>query len=343
MTATAERILELLREPFALGDNQSLHTVTASIGIATGPRTTAEDLLRDADVALYEAKGAGKQRYALFHPEMRQAVESHFELQMDLGLAVERDELFLMYQPIFEIDTGTVVGVEALLRWQHPVRGVVMPDEFLPILEESGLILTAGRQVLHRACQQATEWRRAGHDLSMSVNLSPRQLDSPGIVSHIAEALEASGLSPDHLVVEITENILMHDPASTEERISKLKSLGISVAIDGFGSGYSSLAYLSKFPVDILKIDRSFIASMTSSEHSSALIHSLVQLGKSLGLVTVAEGIEERHQLEQLRDELCDTGQGFLYAKPLSAEELTAFLGAHIVGPRATGSDLAST
>ena len=183
LTATAERILELLREPFALGDNQSLHTVTASIGIATGPRTTAEDLLRDADVALYEAKGAGKQRYALFHPEMRQAVESHFELQMDLGLAVERDELFLMYQPIFEIDTGTVVGVEALLRWQHPVRGVVMPDEFLPILEESGLILTAGRQVLHRACQQATEWRRAGHDLSMSVNLSPRQLDSPGIVS----------------------------------------------------------------------------------------------------------------------------------------------------------------
>ena len=342
-TVAAERILELLREPFALGDNQSLHTVTASIGIATGPRTTAEDLLRDADVALYEAKGAGKQRYALFHPEMRQAVESHFELQMDLGLAVERDELFLMYQPIFEIDTGTVVGVEALLRWQHPVRGVVMPDQFLPILEESGLILTAGRQVLHRACQQATEWRRAGHDLSMSVNLSPRQLDSPGIVSHIAEALEASGLSPDHLVVEITENILMHDPASTEERISKLKSLGISVAIDGFGSGYSSLAYLSKFPVDILKIDRSFIASMTSSEHSSALIHSLVQLGKSLGLVTVAEGIEERHQLEQLRDELCDTGQGFLYAKPLSAEELTAFLGAHIVGPRATGSDLAST
>ena len=343
LTATAERILELLREPFALGDNQSLHTVTASIGIATGPRTTAEDLLRDADVALYEAKGAGKQRYALFQPEMRQAVESHFELQMDLGLAVERDEFFLMYQPIFEIDTGTVVGVEALLRWQHPVRGVVMPDEFLPILEESGLILTAGRQVLHRACQQATEWRRAGHDLSMSVNLSPRQLDSPGIVSHIAEALEASGLSPDHLVVEITENILMHDPASTEERISKLKSLGISVAIDGFGSGYSSLAYLSKFPVDILKIDRSFIASMTSSEHSSALIHSLVQLGKSLGLVTVAEGIEERHQLEQLRDELCDTGQGFLYAKPLSAEELTAFLGAHIVGPHATGSDLAST
>ena len=341
-TATAERILELFREPFALGDNHSLHTVTASIGIATGPRATAGELLRDADVALYEAKGAGKQRYALFQPEMRRAVERHVELQMDLGLAVERDEFFLVYQPIFEIDTGAVVGVEALLRWQHPIRGVVMPDEFIPILEESGLILTAGRQVLHRACQQASEWRRIGYDLSMSVNLSPRQLDSPGIVGDITEALEVSGLGPDHLVVEITENTLMRDPVSTLERISQLKALGISVAVDDFGSGYSSLAYLRSFPVDILKIDRSFIASMTSSERSSALIHSLVQLGKSLGLDTVAEGIEEQQQLEQLRDEQCDTGQGFLYAKPLSPQELTAFLSTRVVSPRARGSDLAS-
>jgi diguanylate cyclase (GGDEF)-like protein/PAS domain S-box-containing protein len=342
-TVTAKRILELLLEPFALGDNQSLHTVTASIGIATGPRATAEELLRDADVALYEAKAAGKQRYTLFQPEMRRAVESHVELQMDLGLAVERDEFFLAYQPIFEIDTCAVVGVEALLRWQHPIRGVVMPDEFIPILEENGLIITVGRQVLLRACRQAAEWRRAGYDLSMSVNVSPRQLDSPGIVSDITEALEASGLGPDHLVVEITENTLMRDPASTVDRISQLKSLGISVAVDDFGTGYSSLAYLRRFPVDILKIDRSFIASMTSSERSSALIHSLVQLGKSLGLDTVAEGIEERQQLEQLRDEQCDTGQGFLYAKPLSPQELKAFLSTHIVGRRATGIDLAST
>ena len=325
-TVTAKRILELLLEPFALGDNQSLHTVTASIGIATGPRATAEELLRDADVALYEAKAAGKQRYTLFQPEMRRAVESHVELQMDLGLAVERDEFFLAYQPIFEIDTGAVVGVEALLRWQHPIRGVVMPDEFIPILEENGLIITVGRQVLLRACRQAAEWRRAGYDLSMSVNVSPRQLDSPGIVSDITEALEASGLGPDHLVVEITENTLMRDPATTVARISQLKALGIRVAVDDFGTGYSSLAYLRRFPVDILKIDRSFIASMTSSERSSALIHSLVQLGKSLGLDTVAEGIEERQQLEQLRDEQCDTGQGFLYAKPLSPQELKAFL-----------------
>jgi len=332
-TVTAERIFELLREPFVLGDNQSLHTVTASIGIATGPRATAEELLRDADVALYEAKTAGKQRYTMFQPEMRRAVESHVELQMDLSLAVERDEFFLAYQPIFEIDTGAVVGVEALLRWHHPSRGVVMPDEFIPILEESGQILTVGQQVLHRACQQAAEWRGAGYDLSMSVNVSPRQLDSPGIVSDITEALEASGLDPHRLVVEITENTLMRDPASTVERISQLKALGISVAVDDFGTGYSSLAYLRRFPVDILKIDRSFIASMTSSERSSALIHSLVQLGKSLGLDTVAEGIEEPQQLEQLRDEQCDTGQGFLYAKPLSPQELEAFLSTHIVAP----------
>ena len=343
LTATAERILELLREPFALGDNQSLHTVTASIGIATGPRATAGELLRDADVALYEAKGAGKQRYTLFQPGMRQAVEIHVELQMDLGLAVERDEFFLAYQPIFQIDTGAVVGVEALLRWQHPIRGVVMPDEFIPILEESGLILTVGRQVLHRACQQACECHKAGYDLSMSVNLSPRQLDSPGIVRDITDALEASGLDPRHLVVEITENTLMRDPASTLERISQLKALGISVAVDNFGSGYSSLAYLRRFPVDILKIDRSFIASMTTSEHSSALIHSLVQLGKSLGLDTVAEGIEEQQQLEQLRDEKCDTGQGFLYAKPLSPQELEVFLGTHPVASYDEGRDLGTT
>ncbi len=341
-TLAAERILEVLREPFALGDNQSPHTVTASIGIATGPRASAEDLLRDADVALYEAKAAGKQRYALFQPEMRRAVESHVELQMDLGSAVGRDEFFLVYQPIFEIDTCAVVGVEALLRWQHPIRGVVMPDEFIPILEESGLILTVGRQVLHLACQQATEWRRAGYDLSMSVNVSPRQLDSPGIVSDITEALEASGLGPDHLVLEITESTLMRDPASTVDRISQLKALGIRVAVDDFGTGYSSLAYLRRFPVDILKIDRSFIVSMTSSEGSSAMIHSLVQLGKSLGLDTVAEGIEEQQQLEQLRDEQCDTGQGFLYAKPLSPQDLEVFLSTHIVAPRVTGSDLAS-
>jgi PAS domain S-box-containing protein len=342
-TKTAERILELFREPFALGDNQSLHAVTASVGIATGPRATVEELLRDADVALYEAKGAGKQRYTLFQPGMRRAVESHVELQKDLGLAVERDEFFLVYQPIFKIDTGAVVGVEALLRWQHPIRGVVMPDEFIPVLEESGLILTVGPQVLHRACQQAAECHRAGYDLSMSVNLSPRQLDSPGIVSDITGALEASGLDPHHLVIGITENTLMRVPARTVERISELKALGISVAVDDFGTAYSSLAYLRKFPVDILKIDRSFMASMTSSERSSALIHSLVQLGKSLGLDTVAEGIEEQQQLEQLRDEQCDTGQGFLYAKPLSPQELMAFLSTHTLAPRVTGSDLAST
>ena len=339
----AERILEVLREPFALGDNQSLHTVTASIGIATGPRASAEDLLRDADVALYEAKAAGKQRYALFQSGMRRAVESHVELQMDLRSAVGRDEFFLAYQPIFKIDTGAVVGVEALLRWQHPIRGVVMPDEFIPTLEESGLILTVGRQVLHRACQQAAEWRRAGYDLSMSVNISPRQLDSPGIVNDITEALEASGLDHHRLVVEITESTLMRDPASTVERISQLKALGIRVAVDDFGTGYSSLAYLRRFQVDILKIDRTFIASMTSSEQSSTLVHSLVQLGKSLGLDTVAEGIEEQQQLEQLRDEQCDTGQGFLYAKPLSPQELMAFLSTHTLAPRVTGSDLAST
>jgi predicted signal transduction protein with EAL and GGDEF domain len=341
--AVAERVLEAFREPFALGDNQSLHTVTASIGIATGPRSTAEELLRDADVALYEAKAAGKQCYIVFQPEMRWALESYVELQKDLGRAVERDEFLLVYQPIFEIETSAVVGVEALLRWQHPARGLVMPNEFIPILEENGLIITVGRQVLIRACQQAAEWRKAGYDLSMSVNVSPRQLDSPGIVGDIAEALERSGLEPPRLVIEITESTLMRDPSSTVERIAKLKTLGVSVAVDDFGTGYSSLAYLRRFPVDILKIDRSFIASMTSSERSSSLIHALVQLGKTLGLDTVAEGIEEPQQLEQLRAEQCDTGQGFLFAKPLSREGLGNFLTSHVVASRKHRGDRPSS
>jgi diguanylate cyclase (GGDEF)-like protein/PAS domain S-box-containing protein len=329
-TVVAERILRLLREPFPLGDKQSLHTVTASIGIATGVRESAEELLRDADVALYQAKAAGKQRYMLFQPQMREAVASHLELQLDLSSAFEHDEFILVYQPILEIDANTVVGVEALLRWQHPIRGVVMPDEFIPILEDSGLIVEVGRQVLNRVCQQAVVWRERGYDLSVSVNISPRQLDCPGIVDDIGEALTSSGLEPDRLVLEIAESTLMRDPANTVERITQLKAVGVRVAVDDFGTGYSSLAYLRRFPVDILKIDRTFIASMTTSERSSTLIHTLVQLGKSLGLDTVAEGIEEREQLEQLRDEECDTGQGYLYAKPLSPDDFIAFLGTNM-------------
>jgi diguanylate cyclase (GGDEF)-like protein len=325
----AERILDVLQEPFSLGDKGSLYTVTASIGIATGNRGSADDLLRDADVALYEAKAAGKQRYVMFEPQMQRSLESHLELKVDLRSAMERNEFFLSYQPIFEIGSGSIVGVEALLRWQHPTRGIIMPDDFIHMLEESGLIISVGRQVLHRACQQAAEWRDAGYDLSVSVNVSPRQLNCPGLLGDITAALESSNMDPTRLVVEITESTLMTDPASTVERIAELKNLGVRVAVDNFGTGYSSLAFLRRFPVDILKIDRNFIASMTISQGSSALIHTLVQLGRILGLDTVAEGIEDQGQLDRLKKEEVDTGQGFLYSHPLSPQELEVFLRSH--------------
>jgi predicted signal transduction protein with EAL and GGDEF domain len=342
-TVVAERILDVLREPFLLGRHGSMYAVSASIGVAAGPRDSAEDLLRDADIALREAKAAGKRRYVVFQPQMQQAVENHLELQADLRSAVERDEFFLVFQPIFEIGTEVVVGAEALLRWQHPVRGVVMPDDFVPQLEESGLIIPVGAQVVRRACQQAADLCEAGYDLWMSVNVSPRQLGSPALLGDITKALESSGLDPHKLVVEVTEGTLMGDPASTAERMSRLKALGVRVAIDDFGTGYSSFAHLRRFPVDILKIDRSFIASMTTSQRSSALVHTLVQLGRSLGLNTVAEGIEEQQQLDQLREERCDTGQGFLYARPLAPADLEAFLGTHGFMAAGAGSELTSS
>ncbi len=324
----AQRIRDVLAEPFLLESHPNTPlTITASIGVASGERETAQDLLRDADIALYRAKATGKDCWALFEPEMQTAVLDRLALKLDLQSAMDAGEFFLLYQPLFELDSMRVFGAEALLRWQHPSRGVVGPDEFIPMLEEMGSIVEVGRWVLEESCRQAASWRARGHAMTMSVNVSMRQLATPALLDHVRSALATSGLPAEALVLEITETDLMRDADSTIAHLSQLKTLGVQVAIDDFGTGYSSLSYLRQFPVDALKIDRSFIASMANSSESAALIHTMVELGRALGLETLAEGIEDRAQLESLRREQCARGQGYLFSRPISAEALERILG----------------
>ena len=320
----AERLLEVLRAPFDL-DGTTVE-VTASIGIAIGDRSAPGELLRDADIALYQAKASGKNRHIVFAPEMHAAVLDHRQLELDLRAALERDEFFLVYQPICSLETRAVTGVEALIRWQHPVRGVVHPDFFIPLLEETGMIVDVGRWVLRAACAQAMVWREHGFTLDLAVNVSGKQLDHDSFVIDVHETLAATHLDPKHLTLEITESVAMRDTDDTATRLGEFKALGVRVAIDDFGTGYSSLAHLRRFPVDALKIDRSFIAGISESPETEALVHMLVQLGKTLAIETVAEGIEEYAQFSHLRREHCDSGQGFLIAHPLAADDVERFL-----------------
>jgi diguanylate cyclase (GGDEF)-like protein len=322
----AERLLEALKHPFKLGEHEETRlTVTASIGIAAGPRVSAEELLRDADIAMYRAKWDGKNRYAVFETGMQDTVQNRMELDMDLREALEKDEFFLAYQPTFTLTDMTPTGVEALIRWQHPTRGIVQPDAFIPLLEETGLIVEVGRWVLLQACRQGSEWQRAGYPIAIAVNVSARQLDTDELIGDIEGALADSGLEPAALTIEITETTLMRNIEDTVSRLGQIKQLGVRIAIDDFGTGYSSLAHLQQFPVDALKIDRSFISGLRHNKEGETLIRTLVQLGKALSIETFAEGIEQHHELSLLRDEDCDNGQGFLFARPLDASAIEAF------------------
>jgi EAL domain-containing protein (putative c-di-GMP-specific phosphodiesterase class I) len=242
--------------------------------------------------------------------------------------AVEAEQFTLVYQPTFDLRSRTVIGAEALIRWSHPERGVIGPDSFVPLAEETGLIVPIGRWVLAEACTQAAAWRRRGHTIGISVNVSGRQLEDTAFPGHVSAALADSGLDPAALTLEITETTLMRDAEAAKRMLAAVKTLGVRIAIDDFGTGYSSLAYLRQFPVDALKIDRSFISGIAASKESAALIHTLVQLGKTLDLETLGEGIEDQAQLQRLQREQCDQGQGFLLARPLEPEALERFLDA---------------
>jgi diguanylate cyclase (GGDEF)-like protein len=325
----AERLLSVLREPFQLEDSVcGPLNLTASIGIAAGARPSATELLRDADIALYGAKAAGKDCFVVFRPEMHTVVQDRLLLEMDLRDALAAQQYFLVYQPIFNLTSGSPTGVEALLRWRHPIRGVVQPDDFIPILELSGLISDVGRWVLTEACRQGARWHGLGYQLDVSVNISARQLETDDLIRDVTNALAGSGFDPHSLIVELTETAIMQNTPNVVRRLQALKAIGVRVAIDDFGTGYSSLAYLQQFPVDTIKIDRSFISSMADSPEAGVLIRSLVQLGKSLGLETLAEGIEATGQYAQLAREHCDSGQGFLFGRPLETDAVEHFLAA---------------
>jgi diguanylate cyclase (GGDEF)-like protein/PAS domain S-box-containing protein len=322
----AERILKSLAEPIVLRGKKV--AISASIGIAVsdaGKELSAEELLRNADIAMYMAKGSGKSRYEIFEPSMHVAVVQRLETEAELSRAVAEEQFVLHYQPIVQLDTQQITGVEALVRWDHPEQGMVPPNEFIPIAEETGLIVPLGRWVLREACLQAARWQGSyltHPPLTISVNLSPRQLLDLGIVDHVREALEESGIPPETLTLEITETALVQDTELTIERLSALKRLGVRLAIDDFGTGYSSLSYLQRFPVDVLKIDRSFLDVERNA--NPALVRAIVEIGRTLELDTVAEGIERNEQLTQFKALQCRHGQGFLFARPAAHADITA-------------------
>jgi len=323
----ATRILSVLSRPIELPEPaRSSVSVTVSIGIATGLPNVAEDLIRDADLAMYQAKTMGKGGYVVFESSMQVAAQDRTELEMGLAEALDAGQFSLLYQPIVELDSQRVAAAEALLRWKHPTRGETSPDVFIPIAETSGLIIPIGRWVLAQACAQCAAWHRNGHSIGVSVNVSARQFERPEFIDEVRSALAASDLDAMWLTVEITETALMNRPAVTEQLLVQLKTLGVHIAVDDFGTGYSSLGYLRQFPIDSLKLDRSFITGLARSGEANALAHTLIQLGKTLGLRTVAEGVEAYTQLCQLQLEGCDLAQGYLFARPLTPVALELYL-----------------
>jgi diguanylate cyclase (GGDEF)-like protein len=324
----AQRLLDALNAPYAVAGRE--HVVGASVGVAfSGPNTGADELLIDAELALRAAKRAGRNRIEVFVPEMHQEAVRRVELEADIRRALRVGEFSLDYQPVLDLHSGFVVGVEALLRWNHPRRGWVPPVEVIPVAEESGLIVPLGRWILEEACRQVARWRRAGYEIDLAVNISARQLASPGLVDSVATVLRTAGLPASALTLEITENVLVDTEDRTLSKLVLLRELGARLAIDDFGTGYSSLSYLQRLPVDVLKIDRSYIAGIGYKPEMASLTSTIIHLGQELGLTVVAEGIEETEQRDALLEMGCDLGQGFLFAEPLHAEDVIRMLSEH--------------
>jgi EAL domain-containing protein (putative c-di-GMP-specific phosphodiesterase class I) len=329
--------MDALDAPFELDTHQAGGSevfVHPSIGIALGnPDQTqgdVDELLRNADVAMYIAKGRGKRRYEFFEPSMHTGVLERLALKRDLSRAFERSEFVLHYQPIIDLTSSALVGLEALIRWKHPERGLVEPAAFVPLAEETGLIRPIGHWVLGEACARANKWgedaRGTREPLSVNVNLSPSQLQEPGLVGEVAGALARSGLAPSQLVLEITETVLMQDTEVTIRRLRRLKDLGVRLAIDDFGTGYSSLGYLQRFPIDIIKVAKPFVDNLERGKDESALVRAILKLADAFGLQTVAEGIEREAQLERLQTMGCALGQGFHFARPMNADKADALV-----------------
>lgn len=333
----AQKILLALTAPFTL-DVQEFY-VTASIGISQYPRDAGDlqTLTRNADTAMYQAKGKGKNAFEIFDPEMDKRAQKRLSLETHLRKAIERGELLLHYQPQINQKDGQVIGVEALLRWDSPELGLVMPTDFIPVAEESGLIVPIGRWVLQTACLQAVAWQTAGlGSINVAVNLSVRQTKDANLMDDILDALQASGLPPDRLELELTETALMENVHANLEFMNRLQTEGIRLAIDDFGTGYSSMAYLKRFPIDQLKIDRTFVRDIPGDGEDEAIATAIIAMAHSLGLSVVAEGVETEAQLEFLRAADCDIMQGYYFSRPLTVEQFTSYLQAN----RMTGANL---
>jgi diguanylate cyclase (GGDEF)-like protein len=327
--SVARRIIDALQVSFPIQGQEISIGGSIGIAVARGLGEHADELLRNADVAMYTAKAAGKRRAAVFEPTMHAAIVARHALSAELKRSMGRGELAVFYQPIVELETGRIAGAEALVRWRHPTRGLVSPDEFIPLAEENGLILTLGRWVMAEACEQVAAWERGeglSPDFFMTVNLSPFQLQQSEFIAEIQSILKATGLAPERLVVELTETAMFQDTEATIAKLQSLRGIGVRIALDDFGTGYSSLGYLRRFPVDILKIAREFVVPSNSDAGEWAFAHAIVALGHTLGLRIIAEGIEEAAQADRLRSLGCELGQGFVFARPLEAGALEAVM-----------------
>jgi diguanylate cyclase (GGDEF)-like protein/PAS domain S-box-containing protein len=325
----AERIRSVLAAPFSISGKDIF--VGISIGIATTvtAEESPEELLRNADVAMYMSKSKGKDRYTVFESEMHEAITKRLRLEDDMRAAIDRQEFEVFYQPIVDLQSERIMGMEALVRWNHPVHGLIPPLDFIPVAEETGMIVPLGSWILEQACMQTREWQMLhenGERLSITVNISGRQFQEDALLQTVATALTKSGLPPQSLVLEITESTMLMNTEATIQQLTELKRLGIRLAIDDFGTGYSSLSYLQRFPVDILKIDKSFIDKVAHGKEGSAVARAIITMSGTLHLKTIAEGIESLGQSTELQNLGCELGQGFHFAKPLQADEMGEFL-----------------
>jgi diguanylate cyclase (GGDEF)-like protein/PAS domain S-box-containing protein len=325
----ARRVQEAVSQPFNIGGHEVFSTVSIGIALSTTGYERAEDLLRDADTAMYRAKMLGKKRHVVFDKGMHDRAMELLQIETDLRRAITRREFFLNYQPIVSLETGKVCSFEALIRWRHPERGLVMPSEFVPVAEETGLIIPIGQWVLAEACRQMREWQKffgISESVTMSVNLSGRQFSQADLIEQVSAALREAGLKPGCLKLEITESMVAENIDTAIGMLTQLRDLGVGLSIDDFGTGYSSLSYLHRFPIDTLKIDRSFVTQMMDNTENAEIVRTIVTLARSLDMNVVAEGVETREQLRHLSELECGYGQGYLFSKPVSAGQAIELL-----------------
>ncbi|MDY0188191.1 MAG: EAL domain-containing protein [Syntrophus sp. (in: bacteria)] len=323
----AERIQRSFIEPFYVNEAEIVSTPSIGIALGSSEYPCGEDLLRDADITMYQAKALGRGRYEVFSPDMRSQAVALIRLESDLRTALERNEFKIFYQPIVALKDSSIVGMEALLRWQHPHQGLVAPSDFIPLAEETGLIVPLGEWLLRTACRQLKAWFDGGvPPLRLAVNISPVQLRDPGFPDMVINVIRESGVNPENLELEITETILMEQSSSIVDVLLKLKALGIHISLDDFGTGYSSLSYLQNLPIDTLKIDRSFINKLAFNREQTNIIETILMLGSNLGMDVVAEGIETVEQWEKLQKMKCSRGQGFLFSHPLEESAMASLL-----------------